>query len=38
MYGLLFQEAELECIELQTKVEQLNEEKERLLNSLIEAE
>ena len=34
----VFQEAELECIELQAKVEQLDEEKERLLNSLIEAE
>ncbi|KAL5473502.1 hypothetical protein EMCRGX_G027992 [Ephydatia muelleri] len=34
----VLKDAELECIELQTKVEQLNEEKERLLNSLIEAE
>ncbi|CAI8056769.1 Coiled-coil domain-containing protein 40 [Geodia barretti] len=31
-------ESELECIQTQTKVEQLKEEKERLLNSLVEAE
>ena len=33
-----FQEAELESIQLQAQVEQLREEKERLLNSLLEAE
>ena len=32
------QESELECIQLQSRVEQLKEEKERLLNSLVEAE
>ena len=32
------QESELECIQLQANVEQLGEEKERVLNSLIEAE
>ena len=32
------QETELESIQLQTRVEQLKEEKERLLNGLVEAE
>ena len=32
------QESELECIQLQCKLDQLSEEKERLLNSLVEAE
>ena len=32
------QEAELESIQLQSNVEQLKEEKERILNSLVEAE
>ena len=32
------QEAELESIQLQSKVEQLKEEKERILNSLVESE
>ena len=34
----LLQESELECIQVQSKVEQLREEKERLLNSLVESE
>ena len=32
------QDEELECIQLQEKVDQLAEEKERILNSLVEAE
>ena len=32
------QESELECIQIQLKVDQLREEKERLVNSLTEAE
>ena len=38
VFTLYTQESELECIQLQSKVEQLQEEKERLLNSLVEAE
>ena len=34
----MFQEAELESIEMQSRIEALKEEKERLLNSLVEAE
>lgn len=37
-YAHFPQESELECIQTQSKVEQLKEEKERLLNSLVEAE
>ena len=37
-YCWFSKEAELESIQLQTTVEQLGEEKDRLLNSLIEAE
>jgi len=33
-----FQDAELESIQLQSRVEQLREEKERLLNSLLDSE
>ena len=38
LYWLAVQESELECIQMQSKVEYLKEEKERLLNSLVEAE
>ena len=38
IFLVVLQESELECIQLQSKVDQFNEEKERLLNSLVEAE
>jgi len=34
----MVQEEELESIQLQTKLDSLKEEKERLLNSLVESE
>ena len=34
----VFQEAELESIQMQAQLQSLKEEKERLLNSLVEAE
>jgi len=37
-YALLMQAAELESIQMQHRLDALKEEKERLLNSLIEAE
>ena len=36
--NFLFQDAERESIEMQGHIESLKEEKERLLNSLVEAE
>lgn len=35
---IYFQEEELRSIQLQEKVDELQEEKERILNSLVEAE
>ena len=35
---LLTQESEKESVEMQSKIDSLKEEKERLLNSLVEAE
>lgn len=35
---IIFQEAEMESIELQANLDGIKEEKERLLNSLVEAE